>query len=277
MAKGYELSKVVAASLSPEQGIRVLQDLHKQGPALQASVGHGRSLCVGEQGTRTAHKMLGIGFKKRIGVRICRGKFLARKPVRAGVGRPSRENTELSVEASNEFDRTVGDRGVCGGPRAAHEQREHQKGNNIFLVHGRNEAARDKVARFLQKLEISLIILDEQADKGRTVIEKFLDHSAEVGFAVVLLTADDRGGPRDGKYEDQQYRARQNVWLELGFFVGKLGRSRVCALCEEGVEIPSDYKGVLFEHFDNEGAWKLELAKEIKAAGISVDLNKAVE
>jgi len=66
------------------------------------------------------------------------------------------------------------------------------------------------------------------------------------------------------------------VILELGFFLGKLGRSRVCALYEEGVEIPSDYQGVLFVPMDSSGAWKLALVREIKAAGISVDMNRAV-
>jgi predicted nucleotide-binding protein len=63
---------------------------------------------------------------------------------------------------------------------------------------------------------------------------------------VVLLTADDRGGPIDQAYEKQSARARQNMIFELGFFIGKLGRDRVCALYEEGVEVPSDYQGVVF-------------------------------
>jgi predicted nucleotide-binding protein len=147
-------------------------------------------------------------------------------------------------------------------------------GSGIFLVHGQNDGVRELVARFLEALDLDVIILQEQADKGRTVIEKFIDHAGEVGFAVVLLTADDKGGPRNGKFEDQRFRARQNVWLELGYFMGKLGRPRVCAVYEEGVEIPSDYRGVLFISLDGEGAWKLKLAKEIRAAGIAVDLNK---
>ena len=140
----------------------------------------------------------------------------------------------------------LGIQAEAGRPQPAREQGEAVSDGKVFLVHGRNEGARNTVARFLEGLDLQLVILQEQADKGRTVIEKFLDHSSEVGFAVVLLTADDRGGPKDGEYEDQSYRARQNVWLELGFFIGKLGRPRVCALWEEGVEIPSDYRGVLF-------------------------------
>jgi predicted nucleotide-binding protein len=60
----------------------------------------------------------------------------------------------------------------------------------------------------------------------------------------------------------------------LGFFIGKVGRARVCSLYEEGVEILSDYHGVLYIPFDVRGAWKVKLAHEIKAAGINIDLNK---
>ena len=154
---------------------------------------------------------------------------------------------------------------------------EQQLGTAIFLVHGQNMGVMETVARFLERLGLEVLVLQEQADKGRTVIEKFEDHASEVGFAVVLLTADDRGGPHDGSYESQKFRARQNAWLELGYFIAQLGRPRLCALHEEGVEIPSDYSGVLFKPLDRGGAWRMQLAKEIKAAGIQVDMNKAVE
>ncbi len=97
-----------------------------------------------------------------------------------------------------------------------------------------------------------------------------------MAFAIVLLTADDRGGIADSQYDSQSLRARQNVIFELGYFIGKLGRNRVCALYSEGVEIPSDYSGVLFIKFDEAGAWRLAVAKEIKAAGIDIDMNKAL-
>jgi len=148
--------------------------------------------------------------------------------------------------------------------------------NKIFLVHGQNEGIKEATARFLEKLGLNPIILHEQPNKGRTVIEKFTDYS-DVGFAVVLLTADDIGGLANiEKEEDLLPRARQNVILELGYFLGKIGRQRVCALYQEGVEIPSDYSGVLFIKLDDGGAWRMQLAKEIEAAGIDVDMNKAI-
>jgi predicted nucleotide-binding protein len=150
-----------------------------------------------------------------------------------------------------------------------------KSGTGVFLVHGHDGGLRETVARFLEKLDLSVTILHEKPDKGRTLIEKFSDYS-DVGFAVVLLTADDRGGQKDAPYEKQSYRARQNVLLELGFFLGKLGRPNVCTLYEAGVELPSDYAGVLFVPIDKADAWRLSLAREIKESGIPVDLNKAL-
>lgn len=127
----------------------------------------------------------------------------------------------------------------------------------------------------MEKFGLDVVILREQPNSGRTIIEKFIDFS-DVGFSVVLLTGDDLGGAKETPHDKQKPRARQNVILELGFFLGKLGRKRVCALYQEGVEIPSDYDGVIFIPLDKNGAWHMLLARELKAAGLSIDLNKAL-
>jgi len=145
----------------------------------------------------------------------------------------------------------------------------------VFVVHGRNEITRETCARLLEKLELEPIILHEKPNVGRTIIEKFHDYS-DVGFAVILLTGDDRGGPKDADVTSLKLRARQNVIMELGFFIAKLGRPKVCALYEAGVELPSDYDGVLFVPLDSHGAWRFHLGQELKASGIDVDLNKIV-
>lgn len=147
-------------------------------------------------------------------------------------------------------------------------------GNEIFIVHGRNNEAKETVARFLEHLGRKPIILHEQPNKGRTIIEKFEDYSS-VGYAVVLLTPDDVGAVK-GQEDVLHPRARQNVILELGYFLGVLGRSRVMPLVVEGVEVPSDLSGVVYVRMDPGGSWKLELAREMKAAGIDVDLNRAI-
>ena len=148
-------------------------------------------------------------------------------------------------------------------------------GCKVFLVHGHDEGALHHTARFLEALGLDPVILHEQPNAGRTIIEKFVDY-ADVGFAVVLLTPDDLGALASAAFEEQRPRARQNVILELGYFLGKLGRSRVCALYSEGVEVPSDYSGVLFVPLDESGGWRLTLARELKAAGFGVDMNRAV-
>jgi predicted nucleotide-binding protein len=147
-------------------------------------------------------------------------------------------------------------------------------GSDVFVVHGRDKAAKESVARFIEKLELRPIVLHEQPNEGRTIIEKFEDYS-DVRFAIVILTPDDIGGPRNIPKE-QKPRARQNVIFELGYFVGKIGRGRVCALYKEDVEMPSDYDGVLYVAMDPNDAWRLKLAKEMKQAGLAVDLNKVL-
>lgn len=150
--------------------------------------------------------------------------------------------------------------------------RPKQLSRDIFIVHGHDEAAQQAVARVIDKLSLRALILHEQPDKSRTVIEKF-EHHSDVGFAVVLLTPDDMGHPK-GNPAEAKLRARQNVVFELGYFIGRLGRSKVCALLKGDIEIPSDYSGILYTPMDEAGAWRYKLAKEIKGAGIDVDLNK---
>jgi len=147
-------------------------------------------------------------------------------------------------------------------------------GRKVFLVHGHDEAARQSVARFLERLNLQPIVLHEQPNRGQTIIEKFERYS-DVAFAVVLLTPDDLGSTKLST-ESLRDRARQNVILELGYFLGKLDRGRVCALYWDDVELPSDYLGVLYVPFDASGGWRLRLAAELKAAGINIDMNKAL-
>jgi predicted nucleotide-binding protein len=104
-------------------------------------------------------------------------------------------------------------------------------GHEVFIVHGHDEAAKQAVSRFIEKLGFTATILHEQPNAGRTIIEKIEAYS-NVGFAIILLTPDDIGGTSD-KPDVLNPRARQNVILELGYFFAKLGRQRVCALYKE--------------------------------------------
>lgn len=142
--------------------------------------------------------------------------------------------------------------------------------NKIFIVHGHDEAARESVARFIERLGFEAIILHEQANKGMTIAEK-LESNADIGFAVVLLTPDDFGRVKTNKEEES--RARQNVIMELGYFMGRLGRDKVCTLKKGDIEIPSDHIGVVYNEYDSAGAWRQALARELNAAGYDVDWN----
>ena len=146
-------------------------------------------------------------------------------------------------------------------------------GDEIFVVHGHDEAAKHAVARFVAKFDIEPIILDEQVNKGQTIIDKFEEHADKAGFAIVLLTPDDVGASKD-ETDDPKPRARQNVILELGYFLCGLGRERVCVLYKEGIELPSDIHGILYVLMDNSDGWQLKLGQEMQAAGLPVDLNK---
>lgn len=180
-----------------------------------------------------------------------------------------------------EIDRKLSRRGIVSD-NLAHEiyksmnKEENNTNNKIFIVHGHNVAMKQEVARTLEKLNLEPIILHEQPDGGKTIIEKFTDNS-NVGFAIVLLSADDIAYPKDSPNENKK-RARQNVILELGYFLGKLGREKVLSLYEENsdLEIPTDYMGVLFTPYDNYGSWKTKLARELRHAGYKIDAEAIV-
>ena len=145
---------------------------------------------------------------------------------------------------------------------------------DVFVAHGRDDGTRETVARFLQKIEFRPIILNEKPSQGRTIIEKFERHG-HAAFAIALLTPDDVGALAS-ESNNLKRRARQNVIFEFGYFMGRLGRERVCAIVGDGVEIPSDYDGVVYIKLDDRGAWKLELVREMQAAGLDVDANRAL-
>jgi predicted nucleotide-binding protein len=143
--------------------------------------------------------------------------------------------------------------------------------NNIFIVHGHNEAIKEKVAHVITKLGLTPIILHEKPNGGKTIIEKFEANSSEAQYAIILLTADDEGGTKGSG--DLKSRARQNVVFEMGYFMGKLGRNRVFPLLEDGVEKPGDLDGIVYTLIDSAGAWKIELVRELNGCGYNVDAN----
>lgn len=138
---------------------------------------------------------------------------------------------------------------------------------NVFIVHGRDNEAKQEVSRFVEKLGLEAIILHEQANGGMTIIEKIEHYSNDADFALVLYTPCDHGrGVHESKLPPKN-RARQNVVFEHGYFLAKLGRENVCCLVKGDIEIPNDINGVVYVQLDEKGAWKIEVAKELKSCG----------
>ncbi len=149
----------------------------------------------------------------------------------------------------------------------------HEKDlSKVFIVHGHDDGAKNEVARFVEKLRLEAVILHEQVNSGDTIIEKLEKHT-DVGFAIVLYTSCDIGGVKT-EPDKLKPRARQNVVFEHGLLIGKIGRANVIALVKEEVETPNDVSGVVYETMDSKGAWKFQLAREIKASGYDIDMNK---
>jgi len=142
---------------------------------------------------------------------------------------------------------------------------------SIFVVHGHDNEARLQTTRFIEKLGYNAIILHEQASGGKTIIEKIEEYS-DVGFGIVLYTPCDYGRKSTSK-SDEQPRARQNVVFEHGYLIGKIGRSRVCALVKGQIEKPNDISGVVYIEMDKNNAWQMMVCKEMKRAGYKVDMN----
>lgn len=171
--------------------------------------------------------------------------------------------TEEGIKAANHPN------GVLGYFEDKHIKIKPIVTNKVFIVHGHDEAVKVKVARFVEHLKLEAIILPEQVNRGRTIIEKFEANSSDVNFAIVLLTADDEGKAKtEASYRK---RARQNVIFEMGYFVGKLSRSNVFMLLDEGVEKPSDMDGIVYTSLKDD--WKTMLFKELQACGYKVDPN----
>jgi predicted nucleotide-binding protein len=144
--------------------------------------------------------------------------------------------------------------------------------SQVFIVHGHDEEALEKTARFIEKLGFTAIILREQPSSSKTIIEKIEEYS-NVGFGIVLYTPCDTGAKKEAvlTYKD---RARQNVVFEHGYLIGKISRSNVCALVKGDVEKPNDISGVVYVSMDMANAWQMRIARELSQAGYSVDMNK---
>jgi predicted nucleotide-binding protein len=152
------------------------------------------------------------------------------------------------------------------------EKGEVQKviGNKVFIVHGHNDLIKTQVQLLLSRAGVNNIVLHEQPDKGRTIIDKLINEGENSNYAIALLSPDDI-------VNTGEKRARQNVVLEIGYFMGRLGKERIRLLIQDQVEIPSDLNGILYEKYDNSGAWKMKILKELQAVGIYVNFENVLQ
>lgn len=186
---------------------------------------------------------------------------------------------EGNVKLLNLFKTLLKQLELFSGSEKESQNRLKKLSNKIFIVHGKDEEMKQVVARTLSDLDFKPVILHEKPNQGRTIMEK-LDSESELSyFAVVLLSPDDWAYPKEQKLESAKPRARQNVVFELGYFIGKLGRAAVFVLYREteDFEMPSDFKGVVYESYKQGGDWPMKLAKELRAYGYEVDLNKLLQ
>ncbi|MDE7347571.1 MAG: nucleotide-binding protein [Muribaculaceae bacterium] len=149
---------------------------------------------------------------------------------------------------------------------------ESVSSRNVFIVHGHNKAIRTETELLIKKLGYNPIVLFKQPDGGATIIEKLERETIDIAFAIILYTYCD-----DGKSKEEEllkHRARQNVVFEHGMMCGLLGRKKVLALLESGVEMPGDLSGIIYKTIDEAGHWQIEVAREMKAAGLDIDLNR---
>ena len=154
------------------------------------------------------------------------------------------------------------------------EDTEMEKGysnKKVFIVHGHDHQLLNDIELMLMRIGLEPVILKNEANSGRTIIEK-IEALSDVGYGIVLYTGCDEGRKKgNGPLKE---RARQNVIFEHGYLYAKLGRERVAALNDDGIEIPSDLSGVLYiSHSASD--WKNQLMREMKSAGLEFDSTKA--
>jgi predicted nucleotide-binding protein len=183
------------------------------------------------------------------------------KTIWQGKSTPSRERVSLLLGEAD--DKIVVSQSVLYD--------SHNYSNRVFIVYGHDATAREQLELLLRRMKLEPIVLQNLPSGGQTIIEK-LETSSNATFACVLLTPDDEGNAV-GQPEQRRARARQNVVLELGMFLAKLGRKRVAILHKGNVELPSDISGLLYIAFrDRVDEVKERVAAELQEAGFSINI-----
>lgn len=154
---------------------------------------------------------------------------------------------------------------IIANPEISREKPARINKSTVFIIHGHDNELKIELQLLLKRAGVENIVLHEQPDKGRSILDKLIEETKDSGYAIALLTPDDI-------MDAGQSRARQNVILEVGYFLGLLGKERIRMIIKGNVEVPSDLSGILYEKHDLSGGWKVKLIKELQAVGIHVDL-----
>jgi predicted nucleotide-binding protein/predicted Rossmann-fold nucleotide-binding protein len=130
----------------------------------------------------------------------------------------------------------------------------------IIVIHGRSPD-RFELLNFLKaNLQLNdLLMMQAEFGAGRTLPEKFEGLAAKADGAIAIATPDDVGGLAESALLP---RARQNVWIEVGWIWGRLGRDKVALLTKGNVDIPSDLDGIEFYSY---GTSLMEVSESIRA------------
>lgn len=189
-------------------------------------------------------------------------------------------HSPVSVEEAPNLAATIAQE-VRGASQPARAEAEAP--HSVFVVHGHDGTALEQVHAYLRGLGIETVVLSRRPGPAQSLFQKFLTVSKEARFAIVLLTADDFGASRlqyeaDGVADKAlQFRARQNVIFELGFFYGFLGWESVFVVYREpnkvfpNFERPSDLDGVIFDTIDDTGQWRETLQTKLAEAGFNLE------
>ena len=146
----------------------------------------------------------------------------------------------------------------------------------VFVVYGHDNISRTQLEAMLRRWEFEPLILDQLVSSGQTIIEKLEEYTNQASFGIVLATPDDIGYSKNDETK-KRYRVRQNVVLELGMLLSKLGREKVAILLSqaEDMEKPSDIQGLLYIPFKNNvEETKISLAKEMENNGYKLEISK---
>jgi predicted nucleotide-binding protein len=165
-------------------------------------------------------------------------------------------------------------KGLCGGTESVSapvRSKDSPSNNKVFIVYGHDIECREQLELLLRRMRLEPVILQNLPIAGDTIIEK-LEANIDVRYACVLLTPDDEGHPA-GEPKEKRLRARQNVILELGMFLVRLGRKRVAILHKGSLELPSDINGLIYIKFNKRvDEVKERLGAELQEAGFPINI-----